>query len=81
MRETIFLQVQCIFRAFFRNQEIEITDNTTTDDIALWDSLTHLELMNEIENHYSINFTLDEILDFQNVGNMIDCIQIKSESK
>ncbi len=81
MRDELFIQVQTIFRDFFRNQEIELTDTTTTEDIALWDSLTHLELMNEIENNYAIHFTLDEILDFKNVRDMVDCIDQKLYSK
>lgn len=74
MSETTFLQVQTIFRKFFNDPSIEISELTTTEDIEGWDSLTHLELINEIENHFKIQFSLSEIIEFKNVGELINCI-------
>lgn len=77
MNETVFLQVQTIFRSFFRNQNLDLAGTTTTEDITAWDSLNHLALMNEIENHFKIQFSLNEIIGFKNVGEMVDCIANK----
>ena len=79
-RETTLVQLQTIFRLFFRNQFIELTKETTTDDIDYWDSLTHLELISEIENHFNVHFSLDEVLQFKNVGDMIECLSTKINS-
>ena len=38
----------------------------------------HPELMNQIENHFQIEFTLDEIISFKNVGDLIDCLALKN---
>ena len=77
MSETVFLQVQTIFRNFFRNQTIGLTETTTTEDLDVWDSLNHLALMHEIENHFKIQFSLNEIIGFKNVGEMVNCISNK----
>lgn len=74
MSETTFLQVQTIFRKFFNDSSIEISESTTTEDVEGWDSLTHLELINEIENYFNIQFSLSEIIEFKNVGELIECI-------
>lgn len=74
MKETVFLQVQTIFRTFFKDPSIVLRETTTTEDVTGWDSLTHLELINEIEEFFHIQFSLIEIIEFKNVGEMVDCI-------
>jgi len=73
-KKEILNQVQEIFRIVLDNDEIVLEDNTTADDIEEWDSLTHIQLVVAIEKHFKIKFTSREILSWQNVGQMIDCI-------
>lgn len=76
-RNQILAEVQEIFRDVLDNEEIELQDATTADDIEEWDSLTHIQLIVAIEKHFKIKFTSKEILSWQNVGQMIDCIAAK----
>ena len=76
-RNQILSEVQEIFRDVLDNEEIELQDATTADDIEEWDSLTHIQLIVAIEKHFKIKFTSKEILSWQNVGQMIDCIAAK----
>ncbi|MBQ8955604.1 MAG: acyl carrier protein, partial [Lachnospiraceae bacterium] len=39
-----------------------------------WDSLTHLSLMNEIENEFEIKFEMKEVQGLNNVGELVDVI-------
>ena len=75
--EQIIREVQEIFRDVLDNEEIVLTNETTADDIEEWDSLTHIQLIVAIEKHFQIRFTSREILSWQNVGEMIDCIASK----
>ena len=76
-KNQILAEVEEIFRDVLDNEEIELQDATTADDVEEWDSLTHIQLIVAIEKHFKIKFTSKEILSWQNVGQMIDCIAAK----
>jgi len=76
-KNQILEEVQEIFREVLDNEEIVLANETTADDIEEWDSLTHIQLIVAIEKHFKIKFTSKEILSWQNVGEMIDCIASK----
>ena len=70
----ILASVQEIFRDVLVNEEIVVTPDTTADDIEEWDSLSHIQLIVAIEKSFKIKFTSKEILSWNNVGEMIECI-------
>ena len=43
-----------IAKDVFDNDDVVITEASTADDVDGWDSLTHLELMTELEAEYRI---------------------------
>lgn len=63
-----------IFRDVMDNNEIELNDETTADDIEEWDSLTHLQLVVAIEKEFNVKITAKELLMWKNVGEMVDAI-------
>ncbi len=67
-------ELQEIFREQFDDEDIILHDATTANDIEDWDSLAHMELISRVEAHFSIHFSLGEINNFANVGEMCDCI-------
>lgn len=54
--------VEHIMADVLQMAETEITDNLTIDDLEIWDSLKHMDLVVSIEQAFKIELTLDEII-------------------
>lgn len=73
----IIEELQEIFRGIFDDEELVISRDTTAEDIEDWDSLTHMQLITEIEKKFGIKFTTDEIVKASDLGEFIDIIEEK----
>ena len=73
-RDEVMEKVTEIAREIFDDEELELYDETIAADVDGWDSLTHLSLMNEIENEFDIKFEMREVQGLGNVGELIDVI-------
>lgn len=76
-RNDMLKQINEIFVDVLDNEDVVITETTTADDVEDWDSLSHIQLVVAIEKHFKIRFTSKEIQSWNNVGEMINCIQEK----
>lgn len=72
-KQEIFEKLNEIFSDVF-DEEIVVTEDTTANDIEDWDSLTHITLMAEVEDAFRIKFSMKEILEMKNVGEMAEII-------
>ncbi|WP_104697215.1 MULTISPECIES: acyl carrier protein [unclassified Helicobacter] len=70
-------RLQEIFRDIFDDENLEISEATTANDIEEWDSLMHISLVSSIEKEFKIRFALGELQDLKNVGDMIALIEAK----
>jgi acyl carrier protein len=66
-----------IFRNVFNTPDLVVTDELTANDVANWDSLSHMILIGEVEKSLGISFKLKELNKMKNVGNMMDIILSK----
>ena len=73
----IMEQLQEIFRDVFADDAIVLQGTTTSSDIEDWDSLAHIQLISEIENHFGIHFTLQEAVAASNVSEFVQIIESK----
>jgi acyl carrier protein len=54
----------------FSISESEISDESGPENIESWDSFNGLVLVDELEDHYNIKFTISEIVDVKNVADI-----------
>ena len=73
-RSNILAKVQEVFRDELEVEDLVLTDETTADDVEEWDSLSHVQLVVALEKAFGIKFTSREILSWDNVGDLVDCI-------
>ena len=76
-RQEIFEKLNEIFCDVLDLDEVELTDETSAEDIEEWDSLSHIQLIVAIEKEFKLKFTSKEIMSWKNVGEMVDCIITK----
>ena len=73
----IIKSLQILMREFFQRPYLTITENTTATDIEAWDSLNHMSLIGEIEKQFRIQFDFFEVMEFENIGELIQSIKTK----
>lgn len=76
--EKLFQKLQSVFDDVFVN-DIKVTPSLSANDVAEWDSFTHISLIVGIEKAFSIQFETGEVVTFQNVGEMAGAISKKLE--
>jgi acyl carrier protein len=73
-REKVVEKLTGVFREVFNNNSLIVTNELTANDVENWDSLSHMLLITEVENAFSVKFKLKELNKMKNVGDMIDII-------
>jgi len=76
-KDEILQKLTGIFREELDNNDINLTTESTAEDIEEWDSLSHIQLIVAVEKAFGIRFTSSEIQSWNNVGEMIESINSK----
>ena len=69
-REDVFDKLTEVFRDVFDDESIRVTEATTSNDIADWDSLEHINLIAAVEQEFHIKFNMGQVVSMKNVGEM-----------
>jgi len=70
-----------IFRSIFQEPTLEITPETTANEVDAWDSLSHLNMIAAVEKEFGIKFKLKDLVKLKNVGDLLLIIQTKLAEK
>ncbi len=74
-------KLQCIFRDVFGDKELIIDRKTSLNDIDGWDSLTHITIIEAVQDEFAMSFSLDEMIELSDVGKIVDAIMVKYEGQ
>jgi len=75
--EEILERITVLMRNLTDDDALVLTDETTPDDVDLWDSILHLKLILQIESAFNIRFEMTEIDEPENVGRIVKQIEAK----
>ena len=59
----------------FEADRSEIVDDATPDDIEMWDSVTHMDLIARFEDEFDVNFDVEEITEMETIGIIKDMLR------
>jgi acyl carrier protein len=76
-QSVIFEKLTAIFQKTFNDETIVLTKELTANDVGNWDSLTHMLMIGEVENTFSVKFKLKELGKLDNVGSLVELIELK----
>ena len=62
--------VHKIIAKVFSISESEVNDQSGPENIESWDSFNGLILVDELENHFNVKFTISEITDVKTVADI-----------
>ena len=76
--QQIYYELTELFKDIFGADTVPLHPELTADDIASWDSFTHLSLLVAIETRFQIKFATQEIDALSTVGDLVQTISRKS---
>jgi len=74
---SIYEKLTEIFQDTFDNDDVIAAPDLTANDVEEWDSLSHIRVIVAIEEEFDIKFSISEITNLQNVGEMAALIERK----
>ena len=78
-KKEILKKIQPIFFKVFGNENIKIDYDSSPETIEQWDSLAQINLIVGIEKLMKIKFSVTELANLKNVGEIIDLILTKKK--
>jgi acyl carrier protein len=78
-RPAIYDRLQPIFREYFEDETLTLTDKTKASDVPGWDSLAHVSLIVEVEKTFGIQLGVKHSSKLANVGELVDAISARAK--
>jgi len=74
--EEINAKLTTIFREVFEDDSIVLKSEMVAKDVENWDSLTNVLMLDRVETDLGIKLKLKEIVNLENVGDLIKCLEL-----
>jgi acyl carrier protein len=71
-------KLTAIFREVFFEDDLQLSPETTADDVDGWDSLTHIRLILAVSKAFGVKFSATEVGNLKNVGEFVTLIEKKA---
>lgn len=74
---TVLQELTELFRDLFDDENLELSDDTTADQVEGWDSQMHVMLIVAAEQRFGIKFRTAELESLRDVGQFVQLIESK----
>ncbi len=76
-RTEYFHKLKEIFQDILDDDTLELTEESSQENLVDWDSLTHVTLFALLEEEFSCQFSLEEMSRGTSVAQLLDYLQAK----
>ena len=76
-RAELLTTIREILADVLDNEHLELTEASTADDVADWDSINQVKLLIGLESELGFRFDTEEVEGLANVGHLIDILEHK----
>ena len=74
-KEAILEKVKESFIKILEHSNFDLAETTTANDVDGWESVTHMMIITDIEQAFSIKFKLMDLMNMDNVGDLVKTVQ------
>jgi len=78
--QEILKEIEGLVSSVLKRDNITLSPATVAADVDGWDSQTHMMIIDSIEKKFGVKFKLKEVMKFNNLGDIITCVQSKVAS-
>lgn len=64
-----------VFRSVFDDESIELTDETTAQEVDGWDSVAHISLIFAVEEEFGIKLSAGDLKKLDSVGDLRSAVE------
>lgn len=79
-RSEISASINNLLGQIVEQDDLELNDSMTSEDVVGWDSGNHVRLMMAIEAEFGIRFDVEELSAPENVGALVDLVYTKLQA-
>lgn len=80
-RNEIINELSNIFSGILHHENFVMSESLSAADVDGWDSLSHMNIITEIEHRFNVRFKLMELNKLNNLGNLITLLEAKLQHK
>lgn len=76
--EEIYEKLTATFRAVFDDDSLVAKPSLSAEDVAEWDSLSHVRLILTVAKEFNVQFAASEVAELKNVGDLAALLKLKT---
>lgn len=70
-------KIQEILREVLLDPDLEVTAETSAEEVDQWDSLAHVTILVKVEKAFGIRFKVSKVAELKNVGELCELIEME----
>lgn len=75
MKQIELSEIQDILRDIFDDENLIITEDTTSEDIEAWDSLTHIQLISILSKKYKKELSIEQMGEINSIKKILEVFE------